>query len=183
MNIILLGMPGAGKGTVSEWLQEQKKYCHVSTGDLLRREVQAESELGKTIQNIMNEGKLVSDEIMIDIIKQYITEKQNAPGVIFDGFPRTIAQAEGLAKIVTIDMVVFLQADEELVVKRLLNRTSEDGSKRQDDNEETIRKRIKVFYENTNALIDYYDREGILATVDGALSIDAVREEVGKLLT
>ena len=162
MNIILLGAPGSGKGTQAAFLIEQHGLTHLSTGDL-----------GRQAKSIMESGALVSDDIVIAMIAARLSEK----GALFDGFPRTIAQAEALDKLLAgrgsqIDRVIELQVDNEEIVKRMLARG------RSDDNEETIRNRLAVFEAQTKPLIAYYEAQGKLRSIDGSGELDAIRARI-----
>ena len=161
MNIILLGAPGSGKGTQAAFLIEKHGLTHLSTGDMLRAEIAAGSDLGKQAKAIMENGQLVSDEIVIAMIAARLSDK----GALFDGFPRTIAQAEALDKLLAgrgsqIDAVIELQVGNEEIVQRMLARG------RSDDNEVTIRQRLAVFEAQTKPLIDYYQKQGKLRSID-----------------
>nr|WP_314382965.1 adenylate kinase [uncultured Cardiobacterium sp.] len=173
MNIILLGAPGSGKGTQAAFLIEKRGLTHLSTGDMLRAEIAAGSDLGKQAKAIMENGQLVSDEIVIAMIAARLSDK----GALFDGFPRTIAQAEALDKLLAgrgsqIDRVIELQVDNEEIVKRMLARG------RSDDNEETIRNRLAVFEAQTKPLIAYYAAQGKLRSIDGSGELDVIRARI-----
>lgn len=177
MNIILLGAPGSGKGTQSVFLIEQLGLTHLSTGDMLRAEIAQGSPLGLEAKAIMDKGELVSDAIVIAMIANRLNEK----GALFDGFPRTIAQAEALDALLTekgqkIDAVIELQVDFEEIVQRLLARG------RADDNEATIRNRLKVFQEQTQPLIDFYQKQGKLKTVEGSGELSAISGRIKEAL-
>ena len=167
MNIILLGAPGSGKGTQAAFLIEQHGLTHLSTGDMLRAEIAADSDLGRQAKSIMESGALVSDDIVIAMIAARLSEK----GALFDGFPRTIAQAEALDKLLA-DRVIEMQVDNEEIVKRMLARG------RSDDNEETIRNRLAVFEAQTKPLIAYYEAQGKLRSIDGSGELDAIRARI-----
>ncbi|XP_060085878.1 adenylate kinase-like [Ylistrum balloti] len=181
MNLILLGMPGSGKGTVASWLQEKYLYRQISTGDLLREERKVGTQLGKQVEVIMNEGKLVSDEMIIELVKKHI-KTVGFKGVVFDGFPRTVFQAKSLDETTNIDQVIFLKVSEKIVVDRLLNRSDDSGQRREDDNERVIKERIKVYMENTQPLIDHYEKKCLLTTLDGGVSIENVRNKVKEVI-
>ena len=173
MNIILLGAPGSGKGTQAAFLIEKHGLTHLSTGDMLRAEIAAGSDLGKQAKAIMENGQLVSDEIVIAMIAARLSDK----GALFDGFPRTIAQAEALDKLLAgrgsqIDAVIELQVGNEEIVKRMLARG------RSDDNEETIRNRLAVFEAQTKPLIAYYAAQGKLRSIDGSGELDVIRARI-----
>ena len=173
MNIILLGAPGSGKGTQAAFLIEKHGLTHLSTGDMLRAEIAAGSDLGKQAKAIMENGQLVSDEIVIAMIAARLGDK----GALFDGFPRTIAQAEALDKLLAgrgsqIDAVIELQVGNEEIVQRMLARG------RSDDNEATIRQRLAVFEAQTKPLIDYYQKQGKLRSIDGSGELAAISARI-----
>ena len=173
MNIILLGAPGSGKGTQAAFLIEKHGLTHLSTGDMLRAEIAAGSDLGKQAKAIMENGQLVSDEIVIAMIAARLSDK----GALFDGFPRTIAQAEALDKLLAgrgsqIDAVIELQVGNEEIVQRMLARG------RSDDNEATIRQRLAVFGAQTKPLIDYYQKQGKLRSIDGSGELAAISARI-----
>lgn len=173
MNIILLGAPGSGKGTQAAFLIEKHGLTHLSTGDMLRAEIAAGSDLGKQAKAIMENGQLVSDEIVIAMIAARLSDK----GALFDGFPRTIAQAEALDKLLAgrgsqIDAVIELQVGNEEIVQRMLARG------RSDDNEATIRQRLAVFEVQTKPLIDYYQKQGKLRSIDGSGELAAISARI-----
>ena len=173
MNIILLGAPGSGKGTQAAFLIEKHGLTHLSTGDMLRAEIAAGSDLGKQAKAIMENGQLVSDEIVIAMIAARLSDK----GALFDGFPRTIAQAEALDKLLAgrgsqIDAVIELQVGNEEIVQRMLARG------RSDDNEATIRQRLAVFEAQTKPLIDYYQKQGKLRSIDGSGELAAISARI-----
>jgi adenylate kinase len=190
-DIILLGPPGAGKGTQAKILVEKRGLKQLSTGDMLRAEVAAGTELGKKAKAIMDSGNLVSDDIIIGMIAACLDKPECAKGVIFDGFPRTVAQAEALDSMLAkkgrpLTAVIELAVDEEELVKRLHSRVAQAKAAkekvRDDDNETTLRNRLKVFREQTAPIIPYYDAGGLLERVDGMQSIDDVREAIAAIL-
>jgi adenylate kinase len=177
INIVLFGPPGSGKGTQSEKIIQKYKLVHISTGDLLREEVAARSELGLQAKSIMDRGELVSDEIVIGMIRKKIEEHQQGPGFIFDGFPRTVEQARELRKALTdyderVSMMISLDVPREELVKRLLKRGKDTG--RSDDNLETINNRIDVYNRQTIPVTYYYDKMHKYASVDGLGSVDKI---------
>lgn len=166
-NIIIFGAPGSGKGTYSEAIVERYGMGHISTGDVLRAEIKNETELGKVAQGYISNGQLIPDELMIDILAKTYDALPAGKGVIFDGFPRTIAQAEALKKMLCergddMGVMVELVVEEDVLMARLLNRAKEQG--RADDNEETIRKRFEVYRSQTAPLAEWFEREGIRNT-------------------
>ncbi|MDD6783094.1 MAG: adenylate kinase [Prevotellaceae bacterium] len=163
-NIIIFGAPGSGKGTYSDEIVKKFGMSHISTGDVLRSEIKNDTELGKIAKSYIDKGQLIPDELMIDILAKVYDSIKDNRGVIFDGFPRTIAQAEALKKMLslrnhTIGIMIELVVDEEILMNRLLNRAIEQG--RADDNESTIRNRFKVYHEQTAPLSQWFQNEGI----------------------
>lgn len=184
MNSILLGMPGSGKGTISSWMETQYKYRQISTGDLLREEKYAQTTLGKQVETIIDTGQLVSDNIIIALVKKHVElSLESYEGVVFDGFPRTIQQAESLEEIVRINKVIYIEVDEKVVEERLLKRVDESGERRDDDEIDVIKERISVFFKKTQPLIDYYGQKGLLTKINGNGSINEIREKVSKIIT
>lgn len=177
-NIIIFGAPGAGKGTQSDKMIEKYGLGHISTGDVLRGQIKKGTELGKTAKKYIDEGKLIPDELMVDILASvYDSYGKDHKGVIFDGFPRTIKQAEALKKMLDerghkVAAMIELSVPKEELVKRLVNRGKISG--RSDDNEETIQKRLNVYHEQTAPLIDWYDNEGIHHHVEGLGTVDDI---------
>ncbi len=154
---------------------------------MLRQAVQDGGDLGKKAKTIMDEGKLVDDETMLGVIGERIEHKDCADGFILDGFPRTVAQAEGLDKLLTskkltIDHVLVLDVDNEALLQRILTRAAESSEVRQDDNAETLKKRLEVYMEQTAPLLPYYEGQGLQRLIDGMQSIDAVSQEIRKIL-
>ncbi len=205
MNLVLLGPPGAGKGTLAARLVEAFGFVHLSTGDILREEVKKGSELGKLAQGYMERGELVPDEVILGMVRERVDGKSD--GFLFDGFPRTIAQAEGLEEILPVHLAIYLELPEEEVVRRLsarrvckqcganynlitqppkvpgvCDRCGGELYQRPDDNEEVIRNRFRVYTEQSAPLIGYYERKGILVRVDASLSPDEVFRRVAEVL-
>lgn len=194
MILILLGPPGAGKGTQAQRIVEKRGIPQLSTGDMLRAAIASGSELGRKVQAIMDRGDLVSDEIIEEIITARIQEPDCAKGFILDGAVRTVGQAEMIDRVLagqgrSLDVVIELVVDEKELVNRLLSRIEETRragqSLRADDNEETFRKRQQVYREQTAPLIPYYEKQGKLRRVDGmgtveevGAAIDAVLDEI-----
>ncbi len=180
MRIVLLGAPGSGKGTQAENIVARYGITHVSTGDLLRAEVAAGTELGKKAKAIMDAGGLVSDEIVLGMIEERMNKGLSA-GFLLDGFPRTLAQAEALDAMLAklekpLDCTLFFDVDFDEITKRLLSRG------RADDNEDTIRKRLAVYEEQTAPLISYYEGTGKLKTVKGVGSVDEISQRIFDVL-
>jgi len=188
MNIILLGPPGAGKGTQAKLLEDTRGMKQLSTGDMLRAEIAAQSPLGQRVKAIMDAGQLVSDEIVIDMIASRIDQPDCARGFILDGFPRTVAQAEALDKMLAqkgrnLDAVVELAVDEGILLSRIQKRAAENaGNVRADDNEEALKKRLGVYRDQTAPIIPYYKNKGILRQVDGMAEINEVTSQIANIL-
>ena len=163
-NIIIFGAPGSGKGTYSEEIVAKYEMGHISTGDVLRGEIKNGTELGNIAKGYIDNGQLIPDELMIDILAMTYDSMSSSNGVIFDGFPRTIEQAEALKRMLSerghdMGMMIELVVDEETLMARLLNRAIEQG--RADDNEETIKKRFEVYNKQTSPLAEWFQNEGI----------------------
>jgi adenylate kinase len=208
MRVILLGGPGAGKGTQANYIKDRYGIPQISTGDMLRAHVKAGSDLGVAAKKIMDEGGLVSDDIIMGMVKERISEDDCRNGYLFDGFPRTIPQAEALkAAGVQIDAVVEIDVPDEEIIKRMSGRrvhlasgrtyhvvfnppkvegkddeTGEDLIQRDDDQEETVKARLDVYHQQTEPLIEFYSREadnGLnYVKVDGVGSVDSIRDQI-----
>lgn len=184
MKLILLGPPGAGKGTQAKRLEEAFGFVQLSTGDMLRAAVAAGTEVGKIAETIMARGELVPNEVVVGIISERIEEPDVAKGYILDGFPRNVAQAEALdamlaGKGMELDGVVELGVDDDILLARIETRAAETaGGPRADDNAEALAKRLKVYHEQTAPLIAYYKARGKLLTVDGMKDMDEVTRQI-----
>ena len=191
MRLILLGPPGAGKGTQSARIMERFGIPQLSTGDMLRAAVSAQSEIGRQAQVIMSEGKLVSDEIVIKLIADRVEQPDAARGFILDGFPRTVAQAKALGsmlefKSMALDAVIELKVDEQALVRRMEQRVKDTiakgGKPRDDDNADAFRKRLETYRTQTAPVSEYYSSIGDLHAVDGMVSIDTVSTSIDAFL-
>lgn len=211
MRIILLGPPGAGKGTQAQFIKDSLGIPQISTGDMLRAAISSGSELGNRVKAVMESGALVSDEIIIDLVKERIVQPDCASGFLFDGFPRTIPQAEAMdAAGVVVDAVVEIQVPDDELVKRITGRRVHPGSgrvyhviynppktadrddvtgealeQREDDTEDTVRERLAVYYEQTQPLVDYYKGKPSLQyiEVDGQGDVEAIQSSIAQALT
>lgn len=181
-NIVIFGAPGSGKGTQSDLLIEHYGLGHISTGDVLRSEIKKGSELGKTAQRFIDKGNLIPDELMISILaKVYDEFGRGHKGVIFDGFPRTIPQAEALKQMLNergdkVAAMIELDVPEDELMTRLIKRGQESG--RADDNEETIKKRLVVYHSQTQPLIEWYQQEGIRHHINGLGELDRIFADI-----
>lgn len=180
-NIIIFGAPGSGKGTYSAALVERFGYSHISTGDVLRAEIQAGSQLGRIAAGYIEQGMLIPDDLMIDILASVYDNMRGGRGVIFDGFPRTIVQAGALKRILAergekVSVALNLIVSEDVLMQRLLGRAVSEG--RTDDNEETIRKRFTVYDTQTRPLVEWFRNEGVLAEFTFRGDKDRMIEEI-----
>jgi len=190
MNIILLGPPGAGKGTQAQILVEERGMIQLSTGDMLREAKTSGTEMGKKVAEVMDRGDLVTDEIVIGLIREKL-QGDKAGGFIFDGFPRTLAQADALGDLLaengeSLDAVIEMKVDDEVLVGRIVGRAKEAAAAgqpvRADDNEESLKIRLMEYYKKTSPLIGYYHAKGDLKSVNGLGTIDEVKAEIAALL-
>lgn len=185
-NIVIFGAPGSGKGTQSDKMIEKYGFGHISTGDVLRSEIQNGTELGKTAKQFIDQGQLIPDELMIDILASvYDKHGEDHQGVIFDGFPRTIPQAEALKKMLAerghhVAAMIELDVPEDELMKRLLLRGQMSG--RSDDNEETIKKRLGVYHSQTQPLIAWYKQEGIHHHINGLGELDRIFADISAVI-
>jgi adenylate kinase len=187
LNLVLFGPPGAGKGTQARILQVERGWPQLSTGEMLRAAARAGTELGQKTKDIMDRGELVSDDIVVAIIAERLCQDACTKGAVFDGFPRTIAQAEALDRMLAscgkqIDRVVELKVNDEALINRVEQRIREGGPSRADDTPETLRHRLGVYYRNTAPLLGYYAKQGKLTAVDGMAPIPEVAKTIGKIL-
>ncbi len=204
MNVILLGAPGAGKGTQAVRIAAAMNIPHISTGDIFRKNIKEKTPVGLKAKSYIDRGQLVPDEVVVEIVQQRIDEDDCKNGFLLDGFPRTIAQAEALDRLTNIDYVINLEVDLDKLVDRITGRrvcekcgesyhvsTKKDdicekcGGKliqRADDTEETVKSRLNVYKNETAPLINFYKNQGVLKNVDGMKSIEEVFEEISKAL-
>lgn len=188
MKLILLGPPGAGKGTQAQRLQEAYGLVQLSTGDMLRAAVKQGTEVGKKAEVLMARGDLVPDEVVVGIISDRIDQPDCKNGYILDGFPRNVAQAEALDKMLAgkgtkLDAVIELQVDDKILLGRIETRAAQTvGGARADDNAEALAKRLKVYHEQTAPLAAYYKARGVLKGVDGMQDIDDVSRQIESAL-
>ena len=185
MNIILFGPPGAGKGTQAKYLIKKLNGFQISTGDILRKEIQKNSEIGKLITNDMNEGKFVSDEIVNKLIKDIIFDPTKRNKLIFDGYPRSISQAKNLDLLLDnsnqkIDHIFFLNVNKETIIKRIEKRKIIE--KRSDDESNTILKRYETYMETTRPVLDFYSKNPKFNEIDGSLKIDEITAKIDVFL-
>lgn len=204
MKLVFLGPPGAGKGTQALGVSEKYNIAHISTGDILRSEIKQGTKLGMEAKSYMDAGKLVPDEVVIGIVAQRLQQPDCKNGFLFDGFPRTVVQAQALAQKTNIEMAVNIDAPDKVIIERLSGRrvcrdcgatyhvsntkgdtcTACGGAliQRADDSPATIQNRLLVYHQQTQPLIDFYTNQGILKTVDGTKDIDTVFEEICSIL-
>lgn len=186
LNIIICGAPGCGKGTQSDLIVDKYKLTHLSTGDLLRKEIALKSELGLEAESYISKGNLVPDKMIIDILSKAITGKTNdSKGIILDGFPRTVAQAEALETMMAdlnkeIDLLIDLQVENQELIGRLLKRGETSG--RSDDNMETIKKRLEVYETKTAPVSDFYKKKNKYAAIHGMGTIDEIFGRIATVL-
>ena len=185
-NIVIFGAPGSGKGTQSDLIIEQYGLGHISTGDVLRNEIKNGTELGKTAQGFIDNGQLIPDDLMVSILaKKYDEFGRGHKGVIFDGFPRTIPQAEALKQMLSergdkVAAMIELDVPEDELMTRLIKRGQESG--RADDNEETIKKRLVVYHSQTQPLIEWYKKEGLHHHINGLGTLERIFGDIQKVI-
>lgn len=188
MRLILLGPPGAGKGTQAQRLVAKHGIVQLSTGDMLRAAAAAGTPVGNRAKEIMDRGDLVPDDVMVGIIDERLDAPDTANGFILDGFPRTVAQAEELDQLLenkklALNAVIEITVDDEILESRIVNRIKETGGARADDNVETLKKRLAVYHAQTAPVADYYREKGTLKTVDGMGSMDEVSDAIEELIS
>lgn len=185
LNIIIFGAPGCGKGTQSEKITAKYQLTHLSTGEMLREELSKQTELGKQVELLMSQGHLVPDEIVIKMIRERIELHRDSHGFIFDGFPRTIYQAEILDQLLTefkqtVSLMISLEVSEEELVSRLILRGAQSG--RSDDNEVTIKNRITTYQKNTRPVIDYYQNQNKCHMINGSGTMEEVFDRINQAI-
>ena len=185
MNIILFGPPGAGKGTQAKYLVKKINGFQVSTGDMLRNEINKNSEIGKRITDHMRDGKFVSDEIVNKLIKNVISDLKNSKNLIFDGYPRSLSQAKNLNLLLDtsnlkIDYIFFLNVSKDTIIKRIEKRKILE--KRSDDNLDTLLKRYDTYMETTRPVLDFYSKNPNFHEIDGSLEIDQITNKIDAFL-
>ncbi len=208
MNLVFLGPPGAGKGTMASRLAEEKGIPHISTGDIFRANINNQTELGKKVKSILDSGELVPDELTIELVKDRLAQDDTKKGFILDGFPRTIPQADALDDFATIEKAVLFSLSEEEIVKRLSGRrvhkpsgrtyhvdfnppkvagkddvTGEELIQREDDKVDAIKNRLSVYHDQTAPLIDYYEKKGKLVEIDASPSPDEVFSTLSEIVS
>ncbi len=186
INIVLFGKPGAGKGTQAEFLKEKYNLTHLSTGDIFRFNIKNDTELGKLAKSYMDQGDLVPDNVTIQMLQSEVDKNPHSAGFLFDGFPRTIAQAEALdaflsSKKQDITATIALEADDEILVQRLLERGKTSG-RPDDQDEEKIRNRYQEYNEKTAPLMEYYNDQNKFYAVDGIGSIQEITQRLSKVI-
>ena len=187
MILVLFGAPGAGKGTQAMRLVDERGLVQLSSGDMLRAAISSGSELGLRAKEIMDRGDLVSNDIIVEMVAERMDAPDCAKGVILDGFPRTVAQAEALDEMLSnrgsaIDHVIEIKVDEAMLFARIENRAAETGGARSDDNADTLRKRLAVYRKNTAPLLPYYEARRLLHSVNGMDSVDDVASRVAMIV-
>lgn len=183
--VVLMGAPGAGKGTQAKILQETLSLPQVATGDLFRENLKKQTELGKLAQSYMDKGELVPDEVTVAMVRDRLSRDDCAHGAILDGFPRTTAQATALDHLLEefngrINIVPFINVESEVLIERLNKRAEIEG--RADDNLETIRNRMRVYREQTAPLLDYYSDKNLLVEINGDRSVDVVNQDLQRVI-
>ena len=185
-NLIMIGPPGAGKGTQAKLIAQHFGWVHLSTGDLFRQHLRNQTELGKLAQQYMDKGLLVPDKVVIDMVKEFLSQNKDTKGIIFDGFPRTIDQAKALDEILKelnqqVNLVIFIDVPEEEIIKRIKKRALEEG--RTDDADETIiKKRLEEYMTKTAPLLGYYERQDKLIKINGIGTIEEIFNNIKEVL-
>ena len=178
LNVVLFGAPGCGKGTQSELLEKKFGLSHISTGEIIRSQIKAQTELGKQMQEYISRGELAPDSVVIGMVENYLAENKDIKGTIFDGFPRTTAQAEAFDAMLKkmgddVDIMIYMDVPEEELVKRILLR-GKDSGRADDASEDVIRNRIAVYREQTAIVAEHYSKQGKYVAVNGVGTLDEV---------
>lgn len=184
-NIIIFGAPGSGKGTQGQKLTDRYKLTHISTGEVLREKIRKQTPLGKLADEYISKGQLVPDNVVIDILTKFFADNPTSNGYIFDGFPRTLRQGEAMDEMLaekneSINVVLWLDVDDDELVERLLNRGKE--MRRNDDNLETIKSRLKVYYQKTAPLKEFYSKQGKLIKINGMGTVEEIFSRIEKVV-
>ena len=184
-NIIIFGAPGSGKGTQGQKLTDRYKLTHISTGEVLREKIRKQTPLGKLADEYISKGQLVPDNVVIDILTKFFADNPTSNGYIFDGFPRTLRQGEAMDEMLaekneSINVVLWLDVDDDELVERLVNRGKEMG--RNDDNLETIKSRLKVYYQKTAPLKKFYSKQGKLVKINGMGTVEEIFSRIEKVV-
>lgn len=184
-NIIIFGAPGSGKGTQGKKLTDRYQLTHISTGEVLREKIRKQTPLGKLADEYISKGQLVPDNVVIDILIKFFADNPTSNGYIFDGFPRTLRQGEAMDEMLaekneSINVVLWLDVDDDELVERLLNRGKELG--RNDDNLETIKSRLKVYYQKTAPLKEFYSKQGKLVKINGMGTVEEIFSRIEKVI-
>ena len=182
LNVVLFGAPGCGKGTQSELLEKKFGLSHISTGEIIRSHIKSQTELGLQMQEYISRGELAPDSVVIDMVENYLSENQDIRGTIFDGFPRTTAQAEAFDRMLMkmgddVDVMIYMDVPEEELVKRILLR-GKDSGRADDASEDVIRNRIEIYNQQTAIVADYYRAQGKYVAVPSLGTIDEVFERI-----
>ena len=184
-NIIIFGAPGSGKGTQGQILTDRYQLTHISTGEVLREKIRKQTPLGKLADEYISKGQLVPDDVVIDILTKFFADNPTSNGYIFDGFPRTLRQGEAMDEMLaekneSINVVLWLDVDDDELVERLVNRGKEMG--RNDDNLETIKSRLKVYYQKTAPLKKFYSKQGKLVKINGMGTVEEIFSRIEKVI-
>ena len=184
-NIIIFGAPGSGKGTQGQILTDRYQLTHISTGEVLREKIRKQTPLGKLADEYISKGQLVPDNVVIDILTKFFADNPTSNGYIFDGFPRTLRQGEAMDEMLaekneSINVVLWLDVDDDELVERLVNRGKEMG--RNDDNLETIKSRLKVYYQKTAPLKEFYSKQGKLIKINGMGTVEEIFSRIEKVV-
>ena len=181
LNLVIFGPPGSGKGTQSARIEKKYRLIHLSTGDLFRDEMDNNTPLGNEVRQYIDKGMLVPDDIVLKVLYQYVADHADAPGFIFDGFPRTIVQAKALDDLLNekglpINLVISVEVEEKELYRRILGRGEDSG--RSDDSEDIVRQRLEVYEQQTKPLLEYYNQQGKIVAINGMEHVDTVFSKI-----